>query len=124
MFQRKYDRESKKYHEITRKMAFSVGSCSLPNSIVENDEFRSLVEALDSLYHVPGRAKITKEIDQVLLDMKGTIQEIFSHAHKMSLCADLWTKGGRHHPTLGLQAISCADVAIKSTFGDLKKFKI
>ena len=51
---------------------------------------------------MPGRAKITKEIDQVLLDMKGTMQEIFSYAHKISLCADLWTKMGMTSSYLGI----------------------
>ena len=97
MFQRKYNRVSKKYLDITRKMAIFVGSCSVPNSIVENDEFRSLVEALDSRYHVPGRTKITKEIDQVLLDMKSTILEIFSHAHKL-----VYVKRGMTSSYLGI----------------------
>ena len=51
---------------------------------------------------MPGRPKITKEIDQVLLDMKGTIQNIFSHAHKICLRADLWTKRGMTSSYLGI----------------------
>ena len=48
-------KESHKNQEITCKMAMFTGSCTVPISIVENEEFQSRVKALDPCYAVPGR---------------------------------------------------------------------
>ena len=101
-FQRKYDKESRKYRDITRKLAVFIGSCNVPNSLVENEEFRSFVQVLDPRYHVPGRARICKEIDQVLLGLKAKIQEFIADAQKITLCADIWTKKGMTSSYLGI----------------------
>lgn len=37
-FQRKYDKESHNYRD-TCKLAVFLGSCNVPNSLVENEEF-------------------------------------------------------------------------------------
>jgi len=105
-FQRKYDTKSHRCQFITRKLAIFIGSTSVPNSLVENMEFRSLLEAMDPRYPVPGRTLIGKEIDKVLLDMKTNIQAFISKAPKVSLCADIWTKKGMSYSYLGLLIFS------------------
>ena len=83
-------------------MAIFVGSCNVPNSLVENEEFRSFVETLDPRYQVPSRVQIGKEIDRVLFDLRGKIQEFLLYAQKISVCTDIWTKKGMTSSYLGI----------------------
>ena len=103
-FQQKYDMKSHRRQLITRKLAVFVGCTNFPNSLVENVEFRSLLEAMDPRYPVPGRTLIGKEIDKVLLEMKSNVQGFISQAQKISLCADIWTKKGMSSSYLGVTA--------------------
>ena len=59
---------------ITEKLVIFVASSSVPNSIVENDEFRSLLLTLDTRYQVPSRTLNIVEIDRLPLALKGKIQ--------------------------------------------------
>ena len=93
-FQRKYDPKSQQCQRITRRLAIFVGSSNVPNSLVENREFQSLLEALDPRYPIPGRTLLGREIEKVLFDMKANIRRVLSAAQKVSLCADIWTKKG------------------------------
>ena len=102
--QRKYDTKSPRCQQITRKLAIFVGSTNVPNSLVENMEFRSLVETLDPRYPMPSRTLISKEIDKVLFDVKANIQIFLSEAQKVSLCSDIWTKKGMTSSYLGITA--------------------
>ena len=102
--QRKYDVTSNRCQLLTQKLAVFIGSTCVPNSLVESSEFRSLLEALDPRYPVPGRTRIEKEIDKVLVDMRSKIQEYLSKVQKVSLCADVWTKKGMSSSYLGITA--------------------
>ena len=88
-FQRKYDMGNHKYQVITRKLAVFIGSSNVPNSLVENEEFKLLIEALDPQYQVPGRSRIYigKEI---VTDLK----RIFNFTSLMHVKSDTWTKRG------------------------------
>ena len=103
-FRRKYDRESERYKLLTRKLALYVGGTNVPNSIVENVIFKSLLEAFDPRYLIPGRTRIGKEIDKVMSDMKERIEVFLSQSQKISLCADIWTKKGMTSSYLGITA--------------------
>ena len=103
-FQRKYDTSSHRCQLLTRKLAIFVGATSVPNSLVENAEFKALLEALDPRYPVPSRTLISKEIDKVFVDMKNKIGEYFCKAQKVSLCTDVWTKKGMTGSYLGITA--------------------
>jgi len=46
-FPRKYDRGGGRYQYITSKLAVFIGSTNVPNSILENAEFHSLLEAIN-----------------------------------------------------------------------------
>ena len=99
-----YDRSSHRYQLITRKLAIFVGCTNVANSLVENEEFQSLIQKLDPRYKVPGRATVGKEIDKVMFDVKDCIQKVLADARKVSLCTDIWTKKGLTLSYLGLTA--------------------
>ena len=100
-----YDnRGSDRYKIITKKLAVFVGATNMPNSIVENPEFRALLKVCDPRYPLPGRAAVRKEIDLVLVEVKGKIQGSLSSANKINLCADIWTKKGMSSSNLGVSA--------------------
>ena len=91
---KKYEKGSMQYQLITRKLAIFIASSNAPNSLVENEEFRSLIQTLDYRYDVPPRAQIGHEIDQILLELKGNFQSYLVKAQKVNICADVWTKKG------------------------------
>ena len=99
-----YDKGSDRYKSITKRLAIFVGATNMPNSLVENPEFRALLNACDPRYHVPGRTAISKEIDIILSEVKDKIQDSFSSASKINLCADIWTKRGMSSSYLGVSA--------------------
>ena len=102
--QRKYEKESLKYQMITENLAMFVASSNVPNSIIENDEFRSLILTLDPRYQVASRTLISIEIEHLLLALKGKFQSYLMDAQKVSICADVWTKKGMTTSYLGLTA--------------------
>ena len=102
--QRKYDKTSNQWQEITRKMAIFIASSSVPNSIVENAEFRLLIEALDPRYQTPSRSKMSKEMDLLMDDLKGKIKVYLDSAQRVSVCTDIWTKRGMTSSYLGVTA--------------------
>ena len=65
------DKISNQWQEITRKMDIFIASSSVPNSIVENAEFRLLIEAR---YQTPSPSKMSKEMDFLMDDLKGKIK--------------------------------------------------
>ena len=73
--------------------------CSnIPNLIVENTEFRFLVEALDPHYSTPSRTKMAKElhVDLLMDNMKARVSIYMDSSQKISVCADIWTNMERH----------------------------
>ena len=99
-----YDKTSDRYLMITKQLTIFIGSSNVPNSIVENEEFKSFIKTLDSRYPVPGRALISKELDKVLVTLKQNVQALISQARKVSLCADIWSKKGLTSSYLGVTA--------------------
>ena len=99
-----YDKSSQRYLHITKQLAIFIGSTNVPNSIVEDAEFRSLIKVLDSRYPMPSRTLIGKELDKVLATLKGNVAGFLSEARKVSLCADIWSKKGLSSSYLGVTA--------------------
>lgn len=99
-----YDHSSHRYQLITHKLAIFLGCTNFANSLVENEEFLSLIQTLDPRYKVSGRTSVSKEIDKVMFDMKGCTQKVLADARKVSLCTDIWTKKGLTSSYLGLTA--------------------
>ena len=99
-----YLKTSERYLTITRQLAIFIGGTNVPNSIVENEAFKSFVKSLDSRYPVPGRALISKELDKVVITLKQNMQALMSQARKVALCADIWSKRGLTSSYLGVTA--------------------
>ena len=102
VIQRKYEKTSTQWQDVTRKMALFIASSNVPNSIVENAEFQLLIESLDPRYQMPGRARMAKEMDLLMADMKGRIKVYLDFAQKVSVCTDIWTKRGMTSSYLGV----------------------
>ena len=66
-----------------------MGCTSVVKSLLENEEFQSLIQTFDPRYKVPRRAAVSKEIDKVMFDMKACVQSFLGDARKVSLCADI-----------------------------------
>ena len=92
----KYDKSSPRYLQITKALAIFIGSTNVANSIIENDEFRSLVKVLDSRYPMPGRTLIGKELDKVLATLKQNVEGSF-HQHVECHCVPIY---GRRRDSL------------------------
>ena len=106
---KKYDRDHPQYKKITRKLAIFVASSSAPNSIVENPEFRSLLEEANNQYVVPSRYLLGNEIDHVISELKGNMVSFISKARRINICTDLWSKKGMTASFLGVTAHFFAD---------------
>ena len=79
---------------VKKKLAIFIGSTNVPNSIVENLEFKDLLHAMDSRLIVPGRSVVGKELDKVPTELKAKIGSYLLEANKMSVCIDIWSKKG------------------------------
>ena len=99
-----YDKSSARYCDICRKLAIFVGTTNVPCSIVQNLEFQYLLSTLDHRFHVPSRAQMTKELQNVLIELKSKIGEFLEEANKASICADIWSKKGLLSSYLGITA--------------------
>ena len=106
---KRYEKQDVRYKKITRKLAVFAASSSVPNSIVESSEFRSLMEELEPRYPVPCRSALGKEIDKIVMDIKLNIISKFEKARKIHLCVDIWSKKGLTASFIGITAHFFAD---------------
>ena len=80
-----YQKQSKKYRVLTRKLAICVATTNMANSITE---FREFVEELDPKYtNMPRRTALNNEIDKVLFELKQKITCLLQNARKINLTA-------------------------------------
>ena len=100
----KYALDSEKQKVRDRELAIYVGATSMPNSIVTNEHFQSLVQTLDPQYNMPSRRCLGVLIDKTMVHMKTNIQAVLQGAHKINFCADIWTKKGFTSSYLGVTA--------------------
>lgn len=100
---RMYDTDSQWYKSITKKLAIFLGSTNVAIQLVDNTEFRSLLESLDPRYPVPGRSVMGKELDKLIVELKVNMQQYISTANKI-LCADIWSKKGLSSSYMGITA--------------------
>jgi hypothetical protein len=64
----------------------------LPFSIVEDDDFKTLIAALNPLYKLPSRQTISIKIQSIYEKQCESIKEYFkNHNSKVSLTTDVWT---------------------------------
>ena len=89
---------------MTKKLAVFIGATNVPLNLVEKAEFRNLLTELDCRYPVPGRAKISKEIDKIVTDLKGKIVSFLQSSRRVNICADIWSKKGMTASFMGVTA--------------------
>ena len=96
--------ESEKQKVRDKELAICVGATSMPNSIVTNCHFMSLVQTLDPQYNIPSRRHLRVLIGKTKVHMKANIQALLTSARKINFCADIWTKKGFTSSYLGVTA--------------------
>lgn len=99
--QRYYDKQSSRHTSITKKLAIFIGATSVPISLVDNEEFRELLQEMDRKYKVPHRKVISQEISKIYSHLKEKIQCLLKEALTISICADIWSKPGMTASFLG-----------------------
>ena len=99
-----YDPSSKKHQAITLRLATFIGASNVALSLVDNIEFRELIEELDPRYRLPHRHKVGREVEKVYQNTQAKISEGLSGATKISICADIWSKPGMTASFLGITA--------------------
>ena len=100
-----YQKDSKKYKAVTRKLAICVATTNMPNRITDNEEFRDFVQELDPRYSsIPRRGAPNKEIEVIMVEIKQKIKALLQTARKINLTADIWSKKGMSSSFLGVTA--------------------
>ena len=108
----KYDLHESHQKLIDKSVAVFVGATNAPYSVINNEHFRRMLQALDARYRIPGRTRLQSLIDDVLRTMKVRIQGAMSNARKINFCADIWSKKGLTSSYLGLTAhFYCPDTS-------------
>ena len=95
---------SPEYKKLFRKLTVFIASANTLYSIVENEEFCSLMEAAEPRFQLPGRAVVMKEVICLVEEVKSVIQGYLHHACKIHLCTDIWSKKGLSSSYLGITA--------------------
>ena len=99
-----YDVKSEKYKKITKKLAIFIGSTNVQYSIVKSQEFKDLLDKLDLSYRVPSQSALSKQLEQVLVDISAKIKSHVKNARKFHITCDIWTKKGMSESFLGVTA--------------------
>lgn len=81
-----YRNNSDRYKQITRNFQCSLVAANVATAVVENLKFRDLLHTLDKRYQVPGRSVITKELQQVVIELKAKASTFIAEANKVCLC--------------------------------------
>jgi len=80
-----YGKNSDCYRFLSKKLALFIACTNLSILLVENDELRGLIAALDPRYEVPSRTLATKHLDALMEELKGSIQQHLLAAQRISL---------------------------------------
>ena len=89
---------------ITRKLAIFIGTSNVPNSLIENLEFRDLLQTANPRYN-QGRSVICQQLEAVCIEliMKAIISSYILQATKISICTNIWSQKGLTFSYLGIQ---------------------
>jgi len=101
---KQYDCHTKKYQAITLRLATFIGASNVPLNLVDNDEFRELIEELDACYKLPHSKKLGVEIENLYSNVKSKISSSLQNARFISICTDIWSKPGMTASFLGITA--------------------
>lgn len=100
----KYNLDHSRQKLLDMTVAIFVGASNSPYSIVNNQDFRTMLQAFDPRYRIPGRFRLISLIDKILSVMKVAIQNDMASARKINICADIWSKKGLSSSYLRLMA--------------------
>jgi len=88
---------------ITVKLAQWISVDLQPFSVVEQVEFRQLINTLDSCYIIPCRQTITQEVDLLFSQRRKNIQlEMNNFTTKVALTTDIWSSSYNNTAFLGI----------------------
>ena len=88
----KYPKSSPKHKALTRLVTRFVCSAMLPIHIVDNKDFRQLIENLDCKYDMPGRNHFRYDaIPALYNEVRSEIEKELSEASSFSLTMDAWS---------------------------------
>ena len=76
----------------------------MANRIVECAEFCSLLAGVDERYPVPEHVTIMREMDKLLIDLKGHLMSCLNDTKKVALCVNIWSRKGLTASYLGITA--------------------
>ncbi len=88
------EKENAKHLKITEKLVRFVATSGCPCSIVENEEFRALMEELDPSYVVPCSSRLGEEVDRLVSTIKCNVSTKLMQARQVHLCVDRWFEKG------------------------------
>jgi hypothetical protein len=88
----------------TQSLAIFVGATGVPISLVDNEEFRELLQEMDRKFKVPHRKVMSQEISKIYSHLNEKIQCLLEEALTISICADIWSKPGMTASYLGVTA--------------------
>lgn len=87
-----YDKNSKRWKDITRAITLYIAKDMVPIQTVERDGFRYVVRTLDSKYEMPGRKYfIQKCLPELYTEVRGTVLQEMGNIEAYSATTDLWS---------------------------------
>ncbi|XP_055051262.1 E3 SUMO-protein ligase ZBED1-like [Misgurnus anguillicaudatus] len=87
-----YDKETKRYKDITEAVAYHIAKDMLPFSTVEKSGYKKLIHVLDPRYVLPGRKYFSKTaIPKLYVMCKESVQQEILSAKYFATTSDLWS---------------------------------
>lgn len=100
----KYSHDHLKQQKVTKKLAYFIGTSRYPKHMVNNKEFRDVLESLDSRYAIPGSRKIDAELNELLMKCKQGLKDLMDSAKFLCFTTDIWSQKGSLKSFLGVTA--------------------
>lgn len=88
--------------KVTRKIALTIATSTLPVNIVSNNAFKDLIEELNPHARIPAKDKTRKEVNQIWCEVRELIVKALGAARKVSITTDIWTSKGCTTSYLGI----------------------
>lgn len=100
----KYSLEYHHQVELDKSLAIFIGASNTSYSVIENDDFKAMLNTFDPHYCIPSRSRLMSKIDLVVTEMTTGIKLALSTSRNVNLCADIWSKKGLTSSYLGITA--------------------
>lgn len=87
-----YDKNNKKKKDLDQKLAMMIARDFQPLSLVEDEEFREFIHALNPRYNIISRKSLTNSILPECYEIaKNNLKTLLRETHAVSLTIDGWT---------------------------------